>query len=148
MTNSDREGQIFLSHPHTNNGFLFLLTSKYHIYIGKRLPENPKFGEMRHGDVILTLQRRHRSCAASVLLTCGCSFFLSFPQAGMHIREMDLSHMDKNYGNPDLVCEICYFLMSPNEGEDDIVFVVDPVSADAFLCTRYLMNKWVGWNLI
>ena len=24
MTNGDREGQIFLSHPHTNNGFLFL----------------------------------------------------------------------------------------------------------------------------
>ena len=29
MTNGDREGQIFLSHPHTNNGFVFLLSIKY-----------------------------------------------------------------------------------------------------------------------
>ena len=26
MTNGDREGRIFLSHPHTNNGFSFLHT--------------------------------------------------------------------------------------------------------------------------
>ena len=25
MTNGDPEGRIFLSHPHTNNGFFFLL---------------------------------------------------------------------------------------------------------------------------
>ena len=29
MTNGGRKGQIFLSHPHTNNGFFFLLTTKY-----------------------------------------------------------------------------------------------------------------------
>ena len=29
MTNSDRKGQIFLSHPHTNNGLFFLRTTKY-----------------------------------------------------------------------------------------------------------------------
>ena len=28
MTNGDREGRIFLSHPHTNKGFIFLLTTK------------------------------------------------------------------------------------------------------------------------
>ena len=28
MTNGDREGRIFLSHPHTNNGFFFLLNTK------------------------------------------------------------------------------------------------------------------------
>ena len=27
MTNGDPEGRIFLSYPHTNNGFLFLLTT-------------------------------------------------------------------------------------------------------------------------
>ena len=31
MSNGDRERRIFLSHPHTNNGFFFLLTTKYHI---------------------------------------------------------------------------------------------------------------------
>ena len=33
MTNGDREGRIFVSHPHTNNGFFFLLTTKYWICI-------------------------------------------------------------------------------------------------------------------
>ena len=32
MTNCDREGQIFLSYPHTNNGFFFLLTTVF-IYL-------------------------------------------------------------------------------------------------------------------
>ena len=31
MANSDPEGRIFLSHPHTNNGFFFLLTIKCRI---------------------------------------------------------------------------------------------------------------------
>ena len=59
MTIGDREGQIFLSHPHTNHGFVFLLTTKYLILYWKdmkRLPENPESAEMGHGDVILTLQ--------------------------------------------------------------------------------------------
>ena len=29
MTNADCERWIFLSHPHMNNGFFFLLTTKY-----------------------------------------------------------------------------------------------------------------------
>ena len=29
MTNRDPEGQIFLSYPHTNNGFFFLLTTVF-----------------------------------------------------------------------------------------------------------------------
>ena len=29
ITNGDPEGQIFLSHPHINNGFFFLLNIKY-----------------------------------------------------------------------------------------------------------------------
>ena len=29
MTNSDPEGRIFLSYPHTNNGFFFLLTTVF-----------------------------------------------------------------------------------------------------------------------
>ena len=46
MTIGDREGQIFISHPHTNNGFFFLLTTLYLIYIEKtwkKLPENPEY---------------------------------------------------------------------------------------------------------
>ena len=66
--------------------------------------------------------------------------FLSFPQAGTGIREIELSHMGKNNGNPDMLCAKYYFIMSSNKGEGRlIVFVVDPVSADA-LSVRYLMN--------
>ena len=33
MTNGDPAGQIFLSYPHTNNGFFFLLTTVLFIYL-------------------------------------------------------------------------------------------------------------------
>ena len=96
MTIGDREGRIFLSHPHTNYGFFFLYTTLYLFYIGKtwkRLPENPEYAEMGHGDVILTLQWRQGS-------TCGCSFFI-FP----YVWYGCVSHRGKNNGNPDLVCK-------------------------------------------
>ena len=49
MTNGDCEGQIFLSHPHKNNGFFFLLTIKYLILCQKkRLQEVPEYAGMRH----------------------------------------------------------------------------------------------------
>ena len=59
MTIGDREGRICLSHPHMINRFFFLLTTKCLNLFGKarkRLPQNPEFAEMRHVDVILTLQ--------------------------------------------------------------------------------------------
>ena len=46
MTNGDPEGQIFLSYPHTNNGFLFLLTTVF-FYLGKKLPEGPEYAKMQ-----------------------------------------------------------------------------------------------------
>ena len=51
MTNSDRNRQIFLSHPQINNGFFFVLEKHK-----KRLLEDPESAEMRQGDVVLTLQ--------------------------------------------------------------------------------------------
>ena len=45
MTIGDREGVVFLSHPHTNNGLFSCSPLLYLIYIGKtwkRLPENPE----------------------------------------------------------------------------------------------------------
>ena len=61
MTNGDREGLIFLSHPHTNNGFFFLLTTKYLNFI----LENPECAEMRHGNNTMTSQ-------IDVPPACGC----------------------------------------------------------------------------
>ena len=38
MTNGDREGQIFLSHPNTDKEIFFLLATKYTtFYIGKNI---------------------------------------------------------------------------------------------------------------
>ena len=74
MTNGDCEGSIFLSHPHTNDGFFSCSPLNNSFYIGKtwkRLPESPEYAEMRHGDIILTLQWCHGSA-------CGCLFFI-FP---------------------------------------------------------------------
>ena len=54
VAKGDRKGRGFLSHPQTNNRFLFLLTIKYRIFIFKEgLPEVPAYVEMRH-DITLT----------------------------------------------------------------------------------------------
>ena len=42
--------------------------------------------------------------AASVLPTCGCSFFI-FSVGLVRVCEIRLSHIDKNHANPDLACE-------------------------------------------
>ena len=42
MTNGDPEGRIFLSHPHTNNGFFFLLTTKYLILYWKNMKKSSR----------------------------------------------------------------------------------------------------------
>ena len=41
MTNDDLEGPIFLSYPHTNNGFFFLLTTSFFLFQNK-LPGVPE----------------------------------------------------------------------------------------------------------
>ena len=72
-TTGDHERRILLFHPHTNIGFSFFLTTKQLILFWK----NPQYAEMRHGDVILTLQLRHGS-------TCDrrATDVLPFPRAG------------------------------------------------------------------
>ena len=94
MTNGDHEGQIFLSHPHRNNGFFFLLTTKQPFLYWKsikKIPENPEFAEMQHGDVIFTLQTHHRSTCGRHAAVC----FLSFARA----------YTGRNNLNPYVVCE-------------------------------------------
>ena len=55
MANGDPEGWIFLSHPHTNNGFVLLLIIKYPILcLKKGLPGVPEYAEMRH-DMMMSL---------------------------------------------------------------------------------------------
>ena len=46
MTNGDTEGQIFLSHPHTNNGFFFLFTID--VLFSNKFSEVPEYAEMQY----------------------------------------------------------------------------------------------------
>ena len=45
MTNGDPEGRIFLSYPHTNNGFFFLLTTVF--LFKNKLPEVPEYAKIQ-----------------------------------------------------------------------------------------------------
>ena len=45
-TNGDPEGQIFLSYPHRNNGFFFLLTTVF-ICFKNQLPEIPEYAKVQ-----------------------------------------------------------------------------------------------------
>ena len=81
MTSGDSEGHIFLSQPHMNKRFFFLLTAKYLILYWKnmkKLPENPDFAEKGHGDIIFTLQ----CCQGSMCGKHVAVRFLSLPWAG------------------------------------------------------------------
>ena len=139
MTNSDRERRIFLSHPHTNNGLFFSLTIKYlFLYwkkTWKRLPENPGYAEMRHGDVILLLQWRHGS-------TCGqrvdyVRLFVFYLSLGLvRVCEIELSHMGKNSGNLDLVCE-----------KKVIVCFISFLYPYLYLFRRCYINKYVIFHV-
>ena len=80
MTNGDSEEQIFLSHPHTNNGFYFLLTIKYCIFcfyalyfmLYKMLPEVPEY--VRCDNVMVSFLLHTCSYDVTCLRMCGCSF--------------------------------------------------------------------------
>ena len=47
MTNGDPKGQIFLSYPHTNNGFLSLLTTVFIYLLLNKLPEVTDYSKMQ-----------------------------------------------------------------------------------------------------
>ena len=104
MTNGDSEERIFLSHPHTNNGFFFLLTTKYRIYNWKKHEKDFQkiLNTLRCDMVTLILQcndvTEHH--AANMWLFV---FYLSHVLEW--VCEVELSHMGKSNGNPDLVCE-------------------------------------------
>ena len=99
MTNRDCEGQIFLSHPQTNNGFRFLLTIKYCIIVWfffekKRLLDFLDYAEMRH-NMMTSLQHYNDAIYYMPLFVTGWR----------RVIEIEFSHMGKNSGNPYLVCK-------------------------------------------
>ena len=86
MTNGDQEGPIFLSHPPLNNGFFFLLTTSYLIYIGKNLIKPSRKSWIRRD---ATLQWRHGSTYSQ----CAAVRFLSFPRAGTGMWDGNISNV-------------------------------------------------------
>ena len=48
MPNGDPKGQIFLSYPHTNNGFFFLLATGFIYLFYNKLPEVPEYAQMQY----------------------------------------------------------------------------------------------------
>ena len=107
MTNGDRERRIFLSHPHTNSGFFFLLTTNYSILLWK----NRKKGFQKIPNSLATWWRYFIITITpgnDARLACGrraAVRFLNFPTGGY-------GYVGKNNGNPDLVCEKLTSLLS------------------------------------
>ena len=71
MTNGDREGWIFLSHPLTNNELFFLLTTKYRILYWILYAEGFK-------TILNTLRRDPMTSWINVKPACSPLFFI-FP---------------------------------------------------------------------
>ena len=67
MTIGDPEGKIFLSHPHTNNRFCFLLTTKYLILYWKK-------HEKDFQKILNTL--RYHMVTMTSLIAGGCLLFI------------------------------------------------------------------------
>ena len=85
ITNGDHEGQIFLSHPHTNNGLFFLHTIKYNIFIFKS--SWIQLGATYFNEVTLTCWIAYD---VTCLSTCGCSIFI-FPTGWYRVCEIEFS---------------------------------------------------------
>ena len=52
MANGDSEGRIFLSYPHTNNGFFLLTTVSL---LKNKLPEVPEYAKIQFHMVNITM---------------------------------------------------------------------------------------------
>ena len=99
MTNGDCKGQIFLSHLHTNNGFFFLLTTRYRIDIRKHEKSFKKILNSLRCDMVTSFKYYN-----DVMDRCATvRFYLSHRL--VLVCKIELSHMGKINRNPDLVCE-------------------------------------------
>ena len=98
MTNGDRKGQIFQSHPYTINGFFFLLTTKYFILYKKNMKKISRKSLIRRDATWL-----HHF---DITIMCGQRAAVLFYHSQIvWVCEIELSHMGKNNRNPDLVCQ-------------------------------------------
>ena len=109
MTIVDTWGRIFLSHPHTHDGYFFLLTTKYLFLYYKDMKKLHATWWCHFNITMMSqIDVRHRS-------TCGqhaddMQLFIFYLSLGLvRVCEIELSHMGKNKGNLDPVCENIVF---------------------------------------
>ena len=110
MTNGDHEGQIFfLSHPHTNKGFFFLLTINTSYILEKHEKSFQKIPNTLRCDMVASFYHCNDVMDRRVAEVRLFIFYLSLGL--VRVCEIELSHM----GNPDLVCEksMVFFTVSP-----------------------------------
>ena len=98
----------FLSHLHTNNGLFFLLTTKYRFLDWKKVKKASRKSWIRWD----ATWWRHFNITITSLIdmrpVCRCSvFYLSLGL--VRVCKIEISHMGKNNGNPDLVGEKSFF---------------------------------------
>ena len=103
MANGDLEGRIFLANPYKNNGLFSCSPLNTSFYIGKN--------EKGLHKTMNTLRRNFNTYnnvtdrrAVEVRLSV---YYLS--HGLVRVCDIELSHMSKNNGNPDLVCEKLYW---------------------------------------
>ena len=99
MTYRNHEGQIFLSHLLTINGFFFLLTSKYLILYWKNMKKTSRKSWIRW-DTTWSRNFNFTMMSRIEVRRHAAVRFLSFPLAGMGMWDRS-----KNNGNLDLVCK-------------------------------------------
>ena len=115
MATGDPEGQMFLSHPHTNTGLFFLLTNQIpHFILGKKhekdfqkILKSLRCALVTKFNITMTSRIDMRPACGRRAANVRLFVLLSFPRActGMWDR------MGKNSENVDLVCENIAFLI-------------------------------------
>ena len=105
MADGDHEGRIFLSLPHTNNGFFFLLTT--HFILERREKVSRKSWICRD---VKWWRHFNITIASRIDVRPACGWeaavrFFYLSNGLVRVCEIELSHIGKSNGNPNLVCE-------------------------------------------
>ena len=94
-TTGDREERIFLSYPHTNNGFCFLLTTRYLILYWKDMKKTSRKSWIRWDATWWHNFKITMASRIDMQPTCGrraAVHFLSFPRAGAGMWDRNISN--------------------------------------------------------
>ena len=122
MTNDDRQGQIFLSHPHMNNGLFFLLNTKYLIIYWKNMKKISRKSWIRWEETWWCNFNITMTSWIDVRPAYGCSFFY-LSHGLVRVFEIWLVKKRKSWSgvresvlNKELVCSSIFYICDKSEG--------------------------------